>query len=353
MPNSRRCPGVFFIVGQRGYGKSSLLRAVKEDISKKRDWIVTEIRTNSDDLIHELAAILYAEPVLKPRFKELELDFSLIGIGTSISAKAKNKTEISSDEVAVKKMLEVADRLGVKVLVALDEISDTKAIRSFVALFNVCKGEKLPIYLLMDGLYKNVTALENVPDLTFLKRVPKLEVGPLDMSEMFHSYRKHLHLEDDMNQLYAQRLAQLSRGYPYAFQLIGFYTWLWLKDDEKVINNWETYKDRLDEELDRNLDSYVYSTLWTEISPTEQDILSIMAVYRLNKVGDIRNKYDELFPQRASMTSSNFGKYRDKLINMSILTSRANMYLEFNLPRFDMYAMMNRNGEIDEGTVHY
>lgn len=337
---------VFFIVGQRGFGKSALLRSVKEEISKNKDWIVTEIRSNNDNLIHELAATMYAEPGLRTGFMELELDFSLIGIGASLSAKSKHRIEISSEEVAVKKMLEVAAGAGRKVLVAIDEISDTRAMREFISLFNVCKGSGLPLYLLMDGLYRNTTALENVPDLTFLKRVQKLEVGQLGIAEMFYSYKKHLHLMDGNNQMIAQRLAEMSKGYPYAFQLIGFYSWLWIKDDESILEDFESYTDRLNQELDKNLGSYVYSTLWTEISPTEQDILSIMAIYRLTKVSDIREKYNDIFPKRAGMTSSNFSKYRDKLLKMSILCSRANMRLEFALPRFDIYAMLNRNEEI-------
>lgn len=337
---------VFFIVGQRGYGKSSLLRAVKEEVARNERWIVTEIRSNNDNLIHELAATLYSDVTLKESLVDMEIDFSLIGLGASITAKTKKRIEISSDEVAVKKMLETLKKQNRKVMVAIDEISDTKAIREFVSLFNVCKGEKLPIYLLMDGLYKNMTALENVPDLTFLKRVQKLVMDPLNMAEMFYSYKKHLHLMDDKNQIIAHRLAEMTKGYPYAFQLIGFYTWLWYRENENLFDDFDQYLERLNNELDKNLDSYVYQTIWTEISPTEQDILSIMAVYKLEKVQDIREKYNEVFPERAEMTSGNFSKYRDKLIKMSILSNRTSMNLTFNLPRFDIYAILNRNERI-------
>ena len=67
---------VFFIVGQRGYGKSSLLRAVKEEVGRNDEWIVIEIRSNSDNLIHELAATLYADLRLKRELTEMEFDFS-------------------------------------------------------------------------------------------------------------------------------------------------------------------------------------------------------------------------------------------------------------------------------------
>lgn len=63
-----------------------------------------------------------------------------------------------------------------------------------------------------------------------------------------------------------------------------------------------------------------------------------MATYRLKKVKDIREKYNDIFAERAEMTSANFSKYREKLIKNDILRAPANTYLEFALPRFDAYA---------------
>jgi len=239
-------------------------------------------------------------------------------------------------------------KINMKVLVAIDEISNTPSIRDFCALFNVCKGDDLPMYLVMDGLYKNTTALENVRDLTFLKRVEKLRVEWLEKTEVYNAYKKYLHLEDGENQKYADKLTKISMGYPYAFQLIGYYTWLWLKEDERLLSDrYDEYEARLFEELDRNLSNYVYSTIWGEISETEQNILSVMACYSLYKVKDIRDKYNEIFVDRANMTSGNFSGYRDKLIGLNIIRSNANTKLEFALPRFDIYAKMNRDSRIE------
>ena len=334
----------YFIVGQRGFGKSSLLRAVKNEISKIDDWYVIELRSNNDNLIHELAASLYAIPTLKARFIEMDLDFSLLGIGLNIKKDAS--AVIVSDEIAVKKMLDVTKTMNKKILVAIDEVTNTPALRDFYALFNVCKGENYPIYLLLDGLYKNTNEIKNDKALTFLKRVQKLELGPLDRVEMFNAYKKLLHLENGNDNVYAERMAKISCGYPYAYQLIGYYTWLWLKDDDNLFEDFEAYEERLYIELDRNLNNYVYSTLWEEISPVEKNILSIMATYELTKVQDIRNKYNEIFTDMAEMTSSNFSKYRDKLIKFNLLKSSANTILEFVLPRFANYARINRDDRI-------
>ena len=330
----------YFIVGQRGFGKSSFLRSAKSIIDSSPGWIVIELRSNNPDLIHEFAASMYAVPVLNARFTELELDFSLIGIGISFSAKAKRSLKISSDEVAVKKMLEVADKLGIKVLVALDEITNTPSIRDFCGLFNVCKGDGLPLYLLMDGLYKNTNSLENAKELTFLKRVQKLKVDALDISEMTRSYIKNLNLIKTGKTDCAKKLAEKTKGYPYAFQLTGYYTWLWLREDEKLLDDYDSFENRLNEALDRDLISYVYSTLWSGISPVEKDILAIMAKHSLTKVKEIREKYNESFPERAELTSSNFSKYRDNLIRQDILRSPSNTILEFALPRFDTYVQI-------------
>ena len=94
---------------------------------------------------------------------------------------------------------------------------------------------------------------------------------------------------------------------------------------------------RLDEELHHNLNSYVYSTIWDELSPVEKDIIGIMATHSLSKVKDIREKYTESFPERKELTSSNFSKYRDTLLKQDILKSPSNTILEFALPGFDRY----------------
>ena len=322
---------VYFIVGQRGFGKSSLLRAIKETVSQQKKWIVIELRSNNENLIYELAASLYSIQILQLKLIELQIDFSLIGLGKISAGK---KIEITSEEVAVKKMLEVADTLGLKVLVALDEISNTKPLRDFCALFNVCKGDGLPLFLLMDGLYKNTYALENVSDLTCLKRVPKLEVGFLNKREMAKSYLENL---EGISENFAVKLAETAKGYPYAFQLTGYYSWLGLYEGRDI--EAADFVGYLNDKLDTDLGEYVYSTLWREISKTEQNILMIMARYKLSKISEIRSKYDELYPEKAEMTSANFSKYRDKLLKMSLIRSDANTYINLALPRFDYYIL--------------
>ena len=326
---------VYFLVGQRGFGKSALLRAVKERVAELEKWIVVELRSNNENLIHELAASLYSIRILQLKLIELKFDFSLIGLGT---ISADKKIEITSEEIAVKKMLEVADKLGYKVLVALDEISNTKTMRDFCAFFNVCKGDKMPLYLIMDGLYKNTNALENVLDLTFLKRVPKLEVGFLNKHEMVKSYIENL---SGISENYAVMLAELTKGYPYAFQLVGYYCWLGLYDGKNIED--DEFIRYLNDKLDTDLGEYVYSTLWREISNTEQKILTIIARYKLTKVADIRKKYDELNAGKAKMTSANFSKYRDKLLKMNLIRSDANTYINLALPRFEYYILMQEN----------
>lgn len=311
-------------------------------MSQQQDWIVIELRSSNDNLIHELAAALYSEQFLQHKLIELQIDFSIIGIGVRLSSR---KLEISSDETAVKKMLETAELLGRKVLIAIDEISSTPSMREFCSLFNVCKGEGYPIYLIMDGLFRNMNNLENVNDLTFLKRVPHLSVGSLDILSMIQSYRQFLQL-DGNKEPYAVKLARLTKGYPYAFQLVGYYSWLMLHKDPDAILKYDEFESSLCGELDRNLSEYVYRTLWAELSPTEQRILSVMSVYALRKVGSIRKKYNEIFTESAPMTSSNFSKYRDALIRTQVLMSPANTMLDFCLPRFDLYAAACRDERI-------
>ena len=300
-------------------------------MEKETDWIVIELSSGNENLIHELVSSLYAEPVFHKKIDELKIDFSIIGIGISLTSR---RTEISSDEVALKKILEIAASLQKKILVVIDEISNTKSLRTFCSAFNVCKGNGDPIYLVMDGLYRNTHALENVSNLTFLKRVPKLRVGKLDIGSVVESYRNHLNLDAPDKEIFAKKLARLSKCYPYAYQLIGYYSWLALMEDSSSIYDFQTFREKILREVRTDLNSYVYETIWGEMSDTERDIVSIISVYGLSKVADIRRKFEELYPERAAMTPGNFSRYRDRLINTDVLENEGHGMLSLALPEF-------------------
>lgn len=83
------------------------------------------------------------------------------------------------------------------------------------------KSQDLPVYLLMTGLYENVSALQNEKSLTFLYRTPKIHLGPLNIGTIAEDYRSVLGL----NEQEGLALAKLTKGYSFAFQVLGYFAW--------------------------------------------------------------------------------------------------------------------------------
>lgn len=73
----------------------------------------------------------------------------------------------------------------------------------------------------MTGLYENIYNLQNDKVLTFLYRAPKLILEPLNYTAIRKQYMDIFSLDIDA----AGELASLTKGYPFAFQVLGYLYW--------------------------------------------------------------------------------------------------------------------------------
>lgn len=317
----------YIIEGARGTGKTVLLSSSKKQFETYKDWLVIEL-SSEKDMIHELAAELHAVPWLNPVLAEAKLDLSLLGIGVSISGGIK----ISSEEVAVKRMLKLVKKMKRKVFIAVDEVSNTKSMREFASLFSICFRDGLPVYLIMTGLYKNTNALIHSEGLTFLLRTPRINLGALNLASTTRTYAGIFSLSFES----AKKMALFTKGYSYAFQVLGYLTWQ-LEDKSLIENDFAEYLRQIEDEFDRYLQSYVYLKMWSEISETDKKVLSVMSKYREKDIAKIRGHYSVEYPHDKPMTSNLFNTYRLRLLESGILKSESHGKLDFALPRFENF----------------
>lgn len=73
----------------------------------------------------------------------------------------------------------------------------------------------------MTGLYQNISDLQNEKNLTYLYRAPKIILSPLNIGAMADNYRQNIKLTADD----AREMAKLTKGYPFAFQVVGYFLW--------------------------------------------------------------------------------------------------------------------------------
>ncbi len=293
------------IAGVRGIGKTVMLSEICAKFKMEDDWIVINLNSGMD-LLTSLASKLYNHQPLLGVFDSANINLSFFNIGVSLS-KVPPITDI---EVALERMFQVIKRRNQKVLIAIDEVVSNDNMKIFSNTFQLLLREDMPIFLLMTGLFENISDLQNSDNVTFLLRTPKMELMPLNKMMMAESYRKNLDVSRDI----ALAMADVTCGYPFAFQVLGYLCYESKKD----------YKEEL-LRLDYYLSEYVYNKLWSELS--EKDKALVIAI----AASDYKT---ESIMALADMKKNEFSVYRDRLIKKGIVNGKTRGKLTFVLPRF-------------------
>ena len=302
---------IYMITGVRGSGKTVMMTEITKRFAKEKTWIVVELNP-AKDLLTGLAAKLYNNRALKTAFRTEKINLSFFGIGMEIK-KADPVTDI---EVALDRMLHVIEKQNKRVLIAIDEVANTQDMRAFASAFQIFVRRDYPLFMLMTGLYENIDDLQNDKILTFLHRAPKMRLSPLNIGSIANDYGKTFSLEADG----ANRMARYTRGYSYAFQVIGYFTWEHGGDFEKALPESRQY-----------LEEYVYQKIWSELSAKDKQVLRVAASSGTGAIGEIR--------EELKMQSNEFSPYRDRLIKKGVLNGEERGILRFTLPFFEEFVL--------------
>jgi len=300
---------VFMITGVRGIGKTVFMTEIADQFRNEKDWIVTELNPEVDMRV-QLASQLSSEDQLARIFRAAKINLSFFGFGLEVS----DVTPVTDIEDALKKMLSALQKKNKKVLVNIDEVTNTTRMHEFAAAFQILLRLKLPIYLLMTGLYENIRGLQDENSLTFLYRTPRIELQPLNLSSIAYNYKVTFHIPETE----AREMADMTNGYSFAFQALGWLRWQYPDQKEYV---YVQYRQILNE--------YVYEKVWSELSRKDRTVAYAIAKSETGKIDEIR--------QLLNMTSSQFNPYRKRLIDKGILDGRERGYVKFVLPLFAEY----------------
>lgn len=138
----------YMLTGVRGTGKTVTLTEIEKEIAKEDNWII--IRLNSSrDMLSSLVAKLYDSHEFICKFVDANINLSKFGIGVSISS----KSPVSDIESALEIILKEIKKQKYRLLVTIDEVSNTKSMREFASTYQIMIREELPFYLIMAGLY--------------------------------------------------------------------------------------------------------------------------------------------------------------------------------------------------------
>lgn len=243
---------IYIISGIRGSRKTVLLTNISRIIEKKKDWIVVDVNPNRE-LLEQIASGIYENAHVKHLFIGKTFSFSFHGFGFSI----EGETPVSNVKTILEKMLDMLKKQNKKLLIAIDEPFNNVHMRTFAHDFQSLLRNNYPVFTLMTGLYENVNSLQNNKNLTFLYRAPKIELSPLKIDLIEKEYASIFASENEST---IKELAKLTKGYAFAYQVIGY-----LFSKYKKIN-------KIYEELDQYLSIYVYDKIWSKLPENEKNI---------------------------------------------------------------------------------
>lgn len=301
---------VYMITGLRGTGKTVLLSSIANYYRGEKNWEVVELNPERD-LLQSLASKLYEIKGVKDAFTKAKMDISALGIGLS----AENTFQYYDIESAIARMLEVIKKQKKRVLITIDEVTNCKNMRVFASSFQIFVRQDYPVCLLMTGLLQNITDLQNEKSLTFLYRSPKIHLSVLNVSAVKEKY-KSIFKTDDATAL---QLAKYTKGYPFAFQVLGYLYWNHPDVNDILVD----YK--------MNLYELVYDKIWSELSKKDKKVCKAIAQSETGKIKEIR--------AILNMTTDEFNPYNNRLKKKELIVKDERGYCEFILPFFKDYVM--------------
>lgn len=304
---------IYMITGVRGSGKTVMMAGIANEMKNREEWVVVELNPTRD-LLQGLAGKLYSLPQMHAHFVQAKLDFSVLGLGVSL----ENAAPVADIESAVALMLAELQKRKKRLLITIDEVTNCEYVRVFASSFQIFLRQEYPIFLLMTGLYENIYDLQNENALTFLYRAPKMLLEPLNHTAVRSQYRNIFNLDMEA----ADEMARLTKGYPFAFQVLGYLYWenRTTKTLEEILPEYDQY-----------LEEYVYGKIWSELSDLDRKILIGMSESGETKVKKIR--------EGIGMKPEQFSVYRERLKRKGILDTRKYGEVSFILPRFAEFVL--------------
>ncbi|WEV39949.1 ATP-binding protein [Lactobacillus sp. ESL0681] len=308
----------FFITGVRGSGKTAFLTQLAKKFQQddqcyyidllNRDGILTSLAHKLDHQVHSQT---------NRAFRNIN-SFSFGSVSISREVEIPEVDEILDD------LLKTVTQQGKYVVVTIDEVTNSKAIQNFAQVFSSLKRAGYPLYVIMTGLPDIVLDIQNESKLTFLLRSEKLVMSELRVTEMITTYQKEL----TCSLAVAEKMAQITKGYSYAFQLLG---WLCF---EKHNSNFTAAELRLIiPQYQLQLFENAYQKIFMGLS--ENDRQYLLSVNDHQKFNDVVAKMHK--------SKGYVSQYRRRALERQLITVAGHGYVDYTLPYFGEYLKQTQN----------
>lgn len=301
---------IYMITGIRGCGKTVFMTEVAGELKKRKEWEVLELST-SQNLLASMAEALTRENRFT-QFLKRGIGVSITGFGVQLDSSKNSPSPL----IAIKETLDALRNHKKKLLICIDEVISNDYMKEFASIFQILIREDYPIYLLMTGLFDNINDLRNEKNLTFLYRAPEIRMKALNIKTVADNYQKIFQITDKQ----ASEMAKLTRGYSFAFQVLGYFTYRHEGNYNDAISEFRQY-----------LEDYVYEKIWSELSNMDRKFMFAVACSESGKAKEIKDKL--------GWENNKYTPYRNRLIKKMLINGDEYGYIKITLPLFEEYIM--------------
>ena len=329
-------------VGPRGSGKTVLLNQI-EDVAREHGWwVISENATPG--LVQRLATdhlpALLADHDPQARTTKVKSLSAPLGMGGA----SWETTEAHPRQLSMRSQLGAAADLmaerGNGVLITVDEIHGGHAdeLRELAMAVQHSFREQRQVAFAAAGLPAAVNErLLRDQLITFLRRAERYVLGPLEPYEVAEALQRPI--EASGRSITPEALdaaVQLSEGYPFLVQLVGYHLWRQHPDTPTItISEVKAATPA----IIRRVGTLVHEPSLSEISDVDREFLRAMAVDDgPSRISDIA--------ERLGVDSNYATKYRSRLLAAELIIAPARGYIDFELPYMRTY-LRTRSRDLD------
>ena len=317
------------MIGQRGTGKTTLLLEF-EDMAEKAGFIPARVTANEDMLNRIVEKIQKNGSRFVPQDKKKikGVTAGAIGFSFGLTFTEDAKAQLSPN-MKIELLCEELAKNNKGVLILVDEVlPDSPAIRELTTMYQELVGDNKNIALVMAGLPTSISSVLNDKILTFLNRAYKIHLEPIPYNEISLAYAEEFNkLEKTIAPDILDKAALATKGYPYLYQLIGYYILSYAKS--KNVITAETIELAVISAKREMIDTIFIATL-APLSKQDRAFLQAMAMD--DDESDISHIQKEM-----NVSANYIQRYRKRLIESGVIASATRGKLTFIVPYLREY----------------
>lgn len=317
-------------IGPRGSGKTALMRKISNE-AEQIGWVCVRAATGPQLMEELLYTLQFKTGVVtgdNPLGSITALSIGPVGV----------EREITRPAVPVRfqleKLIEQINERGRGVMFLIDEVDPANDdLLNFISHYQMFVSEDRDVALILGGLPGKVSDLLVADNVSFIRRAFQHELKPIG-----REYAEHVLLatirengrDIDQDALYAA--AELSCGYPYTVQLVGYHLWkegrsegAFTLDDVLGIESW----------VEHSMETAVFKPTLRELTIREEEYLQAMAQDEgPSSTSDVA--------KRMGISMTNASNLRRRLISQGIICEQRMGIVDFDIPMLRSY--MQRGG---------